>query len=188
MSWWKNWNVSYWLSITLCQRKWNLGYTVVVRQILWFVQCLFSVCSFWHFSSSLDTLPPVKFVDSNPWLSESTHELELLDFTFLSARYDEEQEEWTLCTNLINENQSVRRPVAIVGRRRPMSDHALQQIKHKSKEAIRYKGENLLNYELDMPLRTTYEYKNPKVSASLQAVLQEAMQTEDDIDITDVSP
>lgn len=68
-----------------------------------------------------------------------------------------------------------------------MSDHALQQIKHKSKEAIRYKGENLLNYELDMPLRTTYEYKNPKVSASLQAVLQEAMQTEDDIDITDVS-
>lgn len=143
---------------------------------------------FCHFSSSLDTLPPVKFVDSNPWLSESTHELELLDFTFLSARYDEEQEEWTLCTNLINENQSVRRPVAIVGRRRPMSDHALQQIKHKSKEAIRYKGENLLNYELDMPLRTTYEYKNPKVSASLQAVLQEAMQTEDDIDITDVSP
>lgn len=38
-----------------------------------------------------------------------------------------------------------------------------------------------------MPLRTTYDYKNPKVSASLQAVLAEAMQTEDDIDITDVS-
>lgn len=132
------------------------------------------------------TLPLAKFVDSNPWLSENTNN-DVLNFTFLSARYDEEQEEWTLCTNLINESQSVRRPVAIVGRRRPMSDHALQQIKHKSKEAIRYKGENLLNYELDMPLRTTYEYKNPKVSASLQAVLQEAMQTEDDIDITDVS-
>lgn len=38
-----------------------------------------------------------------------------------------------------------------------------------------------------MPLRTTYEYSNPKVSASLQAVLAEAMQTEDDIDITDQS-
>lgn len=44
-----------------------------------------------------------------------------------------------------------------------------------------------MNYELDMPLRTTYEYSNPKVSASLQAVLAEAMQTEDDIDITDQS-
>uniref|UniRef100_A0A336MQK5 Kinesin-like protein n=1 Tax=Culicoides sonorensis TaxID=179676 RepID=A0A336MQK5_CULSO len=104
---------------------------------------------------------------------------------YSSARYDEEQEEWTLCTNLISENQSVRRPVAVAGRRRPMSDYALQQIKHKSKDAIRFKGENLIVNELDMPLRTTNEYKNPKVSASLQAVLQEAMQTEDDIDITD---
>lgn len=111
----------------------------------------------------------------------------LMSFSFLSARYDEEQEEWTLCTNMINENQPIRRPVASQNRRRPMSDYALQQIKQNSKTAIRYKGENLLNYELDMPLRTTYDYKNPKVSASLQAVLQEAMQTEDDIDITDVS-
>lgn len=111
----------------------------------------------------------------------------MLSFSFLSARYDEEQEEWTLCTNIVNENQPIRRPVAASNRRRPMSDHALQQIKQNNKGALRYKGENLLNYELDMPLRTTYDYKNPKVSASLQAVLQEAMQTEDDIDITDVS-
>lgn len=111
-----------------------------------------------------------------------------MNFSFISARYDEEQEEWTLCTNMINENQPVRRPVAAPNRRRPMSDYALQQIKNtNSKDVLRYKGENLLNYELDMPLRTTYDYKNPKVSASLQAVLQEAMQTEDDIDITDVS-
>ena len=48
-----------------------------------------------------------------------------------------------------------------------------------------FQGENILNYELDLPIRTTYEYSNPKVSASLQAVLAEAMQTEDDIDITD---
>lgn len=112
---------------------------------------------------------------------------DLMSFSFLSARYDEEQEEWTLCTNMINESQPIRRPVAAQNRRRPMSDHALQQIKQNNKAALRYKGENLLSYELDMPLRTTYDYKNPKVSASLQAVLQEAMQTEDDIDITDVS-
>lgn len=38
-------------------------------------------------------------------------------------------------------------------------------------------------YELDMPLRTTNDYKNPKISASVQEVLAEAMQSENDIDI-----
>lgn len=38
-----------------------------------------------------------------------------------------------------------------------------------------------------MPLRTTYDYKNPKVSASVQAVLAEAMKTENDLDIIDHS-
>lgn len=131
-------------------------------------------------------IPCTNKKSTKTWLSKPNSN-ELLKFTFLSARYDEEQEEWTLCTNLINESQAVRRPVAVAGRRRAMSDFSLQQVKHKAKDSIRYKGENLLDYELDMPLRTTYEYKNPKVSASLQAVLQEAMQTEDDIDITDVS-
>lgn len=69
-----------------------------------------------------------------------------------------------------------------------MSEYALHMIKTNAPEAgYRYKGENIMSYELDMPLRTTYEYSNPKVSASLQAVLAEAMQTEDDIDITDQS-
>jgi kinesin family protein 3/17 len=49
----------------------------------------------------------------------------------------------------------------------------------------RFKCENILDLDLDMPMRTTYEYKNPKVSPSLQAVLAEAMKTEDDtVDIT----
>lgn len=104
---------------------------------------------------------------------------------YTRARYDEEQEEWNLSTNLLNENQNTRRPVAIPQNRRPMSDYAINMIKQNSNNAIRLKGENIISHELDMPLRTTYEYKNPKVSASLQAVLAEAMQTEDDIDITD---
>lgn len=49
--------------------------------------------------------------------------------------------------------------------------------------AVRFKGENILNYELDYPMRTTNDYQNPKVSASLQAVLAEAMQTNDEMDI-----
>lgn len=49
--------------------------------------------------------------------------------------------------------------------------------------ALRFKGENIVSYELDYPMRTTNEYQNPRVSASLQAVLAEAMQTNDEMDI-----
>ncbi|XP_065077851.1 kinesin-like protein Klp68D [Ochlerotatus camptorhynchus] len=107
---------------------------------------------------------------------------------YTQAKYDDEAEEWYLNSNMILSNhQMVPRPVADMNRRRPMSEYALHMIKSNAPDAVRYKGENILNYELDMPLRTTYEYSNPKVSASLQAVLAEAMQTEDDIDITDQS-
>lgn len=51
--------------------------------------------------------------------------------------------------------------------------------------AVHMRGENIIMYELEMPLRTTQDYKNPKVSASLQAVIDEALKTEGDIDITE---
>ncbi|XP_053689941.1 kinesin-like protein Klp68D [Sabethes cyaneus] len=107
---------------------------------------------------------------------------------YTQAKYDDEAEEWYLNSSMIlSSNLVMTRPVADPNRRRPMSEHALHMIKANAPSAVRYKGENIVNYELDMPLRTTYEYSNPKVSASLQAVLAEAMQTEDDIDITDQS-
>ncbi|XP_052862737.1 kinesin-like protein Klp68D [Anopheles cruzii] len=107
---------------------------------------------------------------------------------YTQAKYDDEAEEWFLNGNMmLSSHHVVSRPVAEPNRRRPMSEYALHMIKTNSADAVRYKGENIMNYELDMPLRTTYEYSNPKVSASLQAVLAEAMQTEDDIDITDQS-
>lgn len=115
---------------------------------------------------------------------------------YTQSRYDEEQEEWSMNTSNLVDMAPIRRPVSLPTRRRPTSEYALHMIKTKDttcasnttpteSPAIRYKGENILSYELDMPLRTTHEYKNPKVSASLQAVLAEAMQTEDEIDITD---
>lgn len=112
--------------------------------------------------------------------------LEVKSRLYTQAHYDEEQEEWTLSTNLFNENQMKVRPVAHSQNRRPMSEYAMNIIKSTkgSSNAVRFKNENIINHELDLPLRTTYEYKNPKVSASLQAVLAEAMKTEDDIDIT----
>lgn len=106
------------------------------------------------------------------------------------ARYDEEQEEWNLCPVIGMDGQQLRRPVAQATRRRPVSEFALQQIRRGggggggSGDSLRYRGENILSHELDMPLRTTFEYRNPKVSASLQAVLAEAMQTEGDLDIS----
>lgn len=103
---------------------------------------------------------------------------------YTQSRYDDEQEEWTL-TNVLSDDAPVRRPVSVPSRRRPVSEYALQKIKHNETDAMRYKGENIISYELDMPLRTTYDYKNPKVSAKLQDVLAEAMRTEDVIDITD---
>lgn len=111
--------------------------------------------------------------------------LEVKSRLYTQAHYDEELEEWNLNANLLNENQFKTRPVAHPQNRRPMSEYAMAQVKTNTGNLARFKNENIVNHELDMPLRTTYEYKNPKVSASLQAVLAEAMKTEDDIDITE---
>lgn len=111
--------------------------------------------------------------------------LEVKSRLYTQAHYDEELEEWNLNVNLLNENQFKARPVAHSQNRRPISEYAMNIIKSNSGSVTRFKNENIVSHELDMPLRTTYEYKNPKVSASLQAVLAEAMKTEDDIDITE---
>jgi kinesin family member 3B len=111
--------------------------------------------------------------------------LEVKSRLYTQAHYDEELEEWNLNTNLMNENQFKSRPVAHSQNRRPMSEYAMNVIKTNSGNVARFKNENVVSHELEMPLRTTYDYKNPKVSASLQAVLAEAMKTEDDIDITE---
>ncbi|CAO1306448.1 unnamed protein product [Diamesa hyperborea] len=114
--------------------------------------------------------------------------LEVKSRLYTQAHYDEEQEEWGLNPNLLNDSQVKIRPVAMTQNRRPVSEYAMNIVKQSpGNNVTRFRSENVLNHELDMPLRTTYEYKNPKVSASLQAVLAEAMQTEDDIDITEQS-
>lgn len=110
--------------------------------------------------------------------------VEVKNRLYTQSRYNEEQEEWELSTvNL--DNMPLKRPISNANGRRPVCEFSLQQVKNYSVDAIRFKGENIVNYELDMPCRTTHEYNSPKVSASLQAVLAEAMQTDDDIDILD---
>ncbi|XP_036327886.1 kinesin-like protein Klp68D [Rhagoletis pomonella] len=106
---------------------------------------------------------------------------------YTQAKYDEEQEEWKFsATSLVGEhNFLTKRPVSHSQRRRPISEYALMEAKTNALSALRFKNENIVSYELEMPCRTTQEYRSPKVSASLQAVLAQAMQTGDDIDIVD---
>lgn len=122
---------------------------------------------------------------------------------YTQSRYDEEQEEWSLNPHPIHDTAPNRRPVSQPSRRRPISEYALKQIKSAATpnangngaaapsdsttgldSAVRFKGENILNYELDLPLRTTNDYKDPTVSPSLRAVLAEAMQTDDVLEIS----
>ncbi|KAH8259781.1 hypothetical protein KR026_010262 [Drosophila bipectinata] len=111
---------------------------------------------------------------------------------YTQAKYDEEQEEWkfssmTLPTPPGGDGKfSSKRPVSHPQRRRPISEYALQEGKSNAPSSLRFKSENIVSYELEMPCRTTQEYRTPKVSASLKAVLAQAMQTGgDDIDIVD---
>lgn len=118
-------------------------------------------------------------------LIENFVPIEIKSRLYTQARYDEELEEWTNNSSRLIDKIPIRRPVSQPSWRRSISEYALKLIQENDPNAINLKGENILMYELDMPLRTTNEYKNPKVSASLQAVLAEALQSEEDIDISD---
>ncbi|KAH8264959.1 hypothetical protein KR038_008856 [Drosophila bunnanda] len=118
--------------------------------------------------------------------------IEVKQRLYTQAKYDEEQEEWKFSSMTLpmppggDGKFSSKRPVSHPQRRRPISEHALQEAKSNAPSSLRFKSENIVNYELEMPCRTTQEYRTPKVSASLQAVLAQAMQTGgDDIDIVD---
>lgn len=105
---------------------------------------------------------------------------------YKQARYDEELEEWVNCPSAVKSATIVKRPLSLPTRRRPISEYAVKVTADAADSAMMYlKSENIISYGLDMPIRTTYDYKNPKVSASLQAVLDEALQNGNDIDISD---
>ena len=87
------------------------------------------------------------------------------------AHWDDEREVWVLerlsDVGRVDAPGSGRRPVSAAGHRRPTSSFA------KIANAMgdmnpRFKGENILNLELDMPERTTYDYEGPGVDARVQ--------------------
>ncbi|KAK7098411.1 kinesin-like protein KIF3B [Littorina saxatilis] len=98
------------------------------------------------------------------------------------AMYDEEEDAWML-RPLANKNTQTmaKRPISALGSKRPQSQFARQAGGMAGDP--RFKGENILNVELDMPNRTTRDYEGPTVAPKVQAALDAALQDEEDIDI-----
>ncbi|GLI58618.1 hypothetical protein VaNZ11_000353 [Volvox africanus] len=94
------------------------------------------------------------------------------------AHWDDEREVWVLeRLSDIGKRETAsgnsRRPVSASGQRRPTSDFA------KLANAMgdmnpRFKSENILNLELDLPERTTYDYEGPGVDPRVQAAINAA--------------
>lgn len=100
------------------------------------------------------------------------------------AEYDEDEDTWKLKPLTKEGNETMaKRPISAIGNKRPISEFA-------RKAAIldgnfRFKGENILEVELDMPTRTTRDYEGPSIAPKIQAVIDAALEDEGDIDIDD---
>ncbi|XP_077978073.1 kinesin-II 95 kDa subunit-like [Glandiceps talaboti] len=101
--------------------------------------------------------------------------------------FDEEEDTWRLTplAKTDGPQQMVKRPVSACGNRRPMAEYA--RMAAAMGGHYRYKGENILIVELDMPNRTTRDYEGPTVAPRVQAALDAALQDEEDIDL-DIQP
>ncbi|XP_069099486.1 kinesin-like protein KIF3B [Pleurodeles waltl] len=96
--------------------------------------------------------------------------------------YDEEGDQWKLhpITRLDNQ-QMMKRPVSAVGYKRPLSQHARMSMMIRPE--VRYRAENIVLLELDMPSRTTRDYEGPAVAPKVQAALEAALQEEDELHV-----
>ncbi|KAJ7332231.1 hypothetical protein JRQ81_014411 [Phrynocephalus forsythii] len=96
--------------------------------------------------------------------------------------FDEEEDQWKLhpITRLENQ-QMMKRPVSAVGYKRPLSQHAKMSMMVRPE--ARYRAENIVLLELDMPSRTTRDYEGPAIAPKVQAALEAALQEEGEIQV-----
>lgn len=94
---------------------------------------------------------------------------------------DEEEDCWMVKDPKPSSVESIKRPTSVPGARRPVSEYA--RIALAMGRGCRYAGENILNLDLDMPARTTLDYQGPAIAPTIQAVLEEALRDEGDIDV-----
>ncbi|XP_064477391.1 kinesin-like protein KIF3B [Ornithodoros turicata] len=99
--------------------------------------------------------------------------------------YDEDDDQWRLVpiSEIPGSQQPLKRPVSSAGSRRPVSEYARAAAASAGRRSLRYKGENILQVELDMPTRTTRDYNAPSVAPHLRAALDDALKEEEDLDI-----
>uniref|UniRef100_A0A8D3C527 Kinesin-like protein n=1 Tax=Scophthalmus maximus TaxID=52904 RepID=A0A8D3C527_SCOMX len=99
------------------------------------------------------------------------------------AHFDEEDECWKMkpITRLEDEHQMMTRPLSAVGYRRPLCQHACEAMMMKTD--MRYKAENILILDMDLPTRTTKDYQEPVIAPTVAAALEEALRDEDEIEI-----
>ncbi|XP_053500144.1 kinesin-like protein KIF3B isoform X8 [Ictalurus furcatus] len=99
------------------------------------------------------------------------------------ATFDEEDDIWKMkpITRVQDDQQMMTRPVSAVGFRRPLSQHARMAMMMRPDP--RYRAENILMLELDLPTRTTKEYEEPMIAPKVAAALEDALREEDDIQV-----
>ncbi|KAM4692600.1 kinesin-like protein KIF3B [Rhinophrynus dorsalis] len=96
--------------------------------------------------------------------------------------FDEEEDQWKLHPiSRLDTQQMMKRPVSAVGYKRPLSQHA--KVSMMVKPDARYRAENIVLLELDLPSRTTRDYEGPAVAPKVQAALEAALQEEDDLQV-----
>ncbi|XP_076596171.1 kinesin-like protein KIF3B [Chaetodon auriga] len=99
------------------------------------------------------------------------------------AYFDEEDEYWKMkpITRIEDDQQMMTRPLSAVGYRRPLSHHA--RISMMMRPDMRYKAENIMMLDMDMPARTTKEYQEPVIAPKVAAALEDALRDEDEIQV-----
>ncbi|XP_074038084.1 kinesin-like protein Klp68D [Leptinotarsa decemlineata] len=90
------------------------------------------------------------------------------------AQYDDNIDNWVLRKEKIRINPADR-PFAH-NYRRPISDAAIQM----SQTMPKYRGENVLDLKLDMPLRTTQDYTPPSICPQIKSIVGGVIQKEID--------
>lgn len=96
-------------------------------------------------------------------------------------RFDDDEDCWIVKEATPETVENIKRPISVPGSRRPVTEYA--KIALAMGRGYRYAGENILNLELDMPARTTLDYQGPAIAPTIQAVLEEALRDEGDIDV-----
>ncbi|ELK27148.1 Kinesin-like protein KIF3B [Myotis davidii] len=100
----------------------------------------------------------------------------------IKERQELEQTQNELTRELKLKNQQMmKRPVSAVGYKRPLSQHARMSMMIRPE--ARYRAENIVLLELDMPSRTTRDYEGPAIAPKVQAALDAALQDEDEIQV-----